>query len=73
MRTLAAVTVVLSAVLTSRATLAAQQTSRYVPLNDWTMPYVEHLITAGVIEDPSPLTRPLRRSDNRFRGDGAIS
>jgi len=27
------------------------------------MPYVEHLIAAGVIDDPSPLTRPLRRTD----------
>jgi hypothetical protein len=27
------------------------------------MPYVEHLIRAGVIADPDPLTRPLRRAD----------
>jgi hypothetical protein len=27
------------------------------------MPYVEHLISAGVIQDPSPLTRPLRQVD----------
>src|SRR3989442_13701758 len=26
------------------------------------MPYVEHLIRAGVIADPDPLTRPLRRA-----------
>jgi hypothetical protein len=43
--------------------LAAQGASPYVPLGDWTMPYVEHLIAAGVIEDPAPLTRPLRRAD----------
>src|SRR5438309_2193417 len=32
---------------------------------DWSLatPYLEHLIAAGVIDDPSPLTRPLRRSD----------
>ena len=45
------------------AMLAAQQASPYVPLDDWTTPYVEHLIAAGVIADPSPLTRPLRRAD----------
>jgi len=27
------------------------------------MPYVEHLIATGVIADPTPLTRPLRRGD----------
>src|SRR5437899_13069929 len=42
------------------APLAAQQASPYVPLDDWAMPYVEHLIRAGVIADPDPLTRPLR-------------
>jgi hypothetical protein len=45
------------------AGLAAQDASPYVPLGHWAMPYVEHLIAAGVIEDPSPLTRPLRRAD----------
>jgi hypothetical protein len=64
MRTVAALIAVLAgASLTGTAILEAQQASPYVPLNDWTMPYVEHLIAAGVIEDPSPLTRPLRRSD----------
>src|SRR5207302_10388930 len=49
--------------LTGGAMLAGQQASPYVPLDDWTMPYVEHLIATGVIPDPAPLTRPLRRAD----------
>src|SRR6266480_1521795 len=44
-------------------TLAAQEASPYVPLQHWTMPYVEHLIARGVIPDPTPLTRPLKRGD----------
>jgi len=43
--------------------LAAQEASPYVPLQHWTMPYVEHLITRGVIPDPTPLTRPFKRAD----------
>src|SRR2546426_6743149 len=43
--------------------LAAQEASPYVPLQHWAMPYVEHLITTGVIADPTPLTRPLKQSD----------
>ena len=43
--------------------LAAQTASPYVPLQYWGMPYVEHLIAAGVMADPTPLTRPLRRAD----------
>jgi hypothetical protein len=43
--------------------LAAQDASPYVPLDHWTIPYVEHLIARGVIPDPTPLTRPLRRAD----------
>ncbi len=45
------------------APLAAQQASPYVPLQHWAMPYVEHLIAAGVIADPTPLTRPFKRSE----------
>src|SRR2546423_3378848 len=48
--------------LTGGAMLQAQQASAYVPLDDWTMPYVEHLIATGAIPDPAPLTRPLRRA-----------
>src|SRR5207237_9737332 len=43
--------------------LTAQDASPYVPLQHWTMPYVEHLIARGVIPDPTPLTRPLKRGD----------
>ncbi len=43
--------------------LAGQQASAYVPLDHWTMPYVEHLIASGVLADPTPLTRPLREAD----------
>src|SRR5438128_6860120 len=45
------------------AVLAAQTASPYVPLQYWGMPYVEHLIAAGVMADPTPLTRPFRRAD----------
>lgn len=46
------------------AALAAQETaSPYLPLHHWTTPYVEHLIGAGVLPDPDPMTRPFRRSD----------
>ena len=43
--------------------VAAQQASPYVPLDHWAMPYVEHLVAAGVVRDPTPLTRPFRRVD----------
>src|SRR6266481_4128894 len=43
--------------------VAAQEASPYVPLQHWTMPYVEHLIARGVIGDPTPLTRPFKRAD----------
>ena len=43
--------------------LAAQTASPYVPLHHWAMPYVEYLISTGVIVDPTPLTRPLSQSD----------
>ncbi|MGH9893482.1 MAG: hypothetical protein ACREA0_16130, partial [bacterium] len=43
--------------------LPAQDASPYVPLQHWAMPYVEHLIAAGKLVDPTPLTRPLRRGD----------
>ena len=45
------------------APLAAQQASAYLPLDHWAMPYVEQLIAAGVIVDPTPLTRPLKQAD----------
>lgn len=43
--------------------LAAQEASPYVPLSHWAMPYIEHLISARVIVDPTPLTRPLKERD----------
>jgi hypothetical protein len=43
--------------------LAAQNASPYVPLGHWAMPYIEHLISAGVLADPTPLTRPLKQGD----------
>src|SRR5207245_5554123 len=52
----------LATLLAGSAPLAAQQASPYVPIDSWVMPYVEHLIRAGVIADPDPLTRPLRRA-----------
>src|SRR3989449_2613998 len=52
----------LAPLLPGSAPLSAQQASPYVPIDSWVMPYVEHLIRAGVIADPDPLTRPLRRA-----------
>jgi hypothetical protein len=43
--------------------LAGQEASPYVPLQHWAMPYVEHLIAAHVLKDPTPLTRPLKQAD----------
>lgn len=37
------------------------QASAYVPLDDPRLPALEHLITRGDIEDPSPMVRPFRR------------
>src|SRR6266481_3643696 len=47
----------------SAAALTGQTASPYVPLHHWAMPYVEYLITAGVMADPTPLTRPLKQAD----------
>src|SRR5207245_5437978 len=58
---LVATGLLVSSALSQRA--AAQDASPYVPLQHWTMPYVEHLIARGVIPDPTPLTRPLKRAD----------
>src|SRR5688500_18888560 len=52
-------TIALATMMTLPAT--AQRASLFVALDDRLMPYVEHLIRAGVIADPDPLTRPLRR------------
>jgi len=57
------VTLLVSPALTGGAMLAGQEASPYVPIGHWATPVLEHLIAAGVIDDPSPLTRPLRGSD----------
>src|SRR5712692_2807562 len=45
--------------ITPPAVIASREASPYVPLQQWAIPYVERLISAGVIEDPTPLMRPL--------------
>jgi hypothetical protein len=42
---------------------ASAQASPYVPLDDPLLPLLEHLISRGDIEDPTPFIRPFRRSD----------
>ncbi|HXG45403.1 MAG TPA: hypothetical protein VNJ71_11660 [Gemmatimonadales bacterium] len=41
----------------------AAQASRYVPLDHPLLPAIEHLISRGEIEDPSPNVRPFRQRD----------
>ena len=43
--------------------LTAQEASPYLPLSHWSTPFIEHLIAAGRIADPSPLSRPFRVQD----------
>jgi len=50
-------------VLLAAPTAAVAQVSGYIPLDDSRMPLIEHLITSGAIEDPSPFIRPFRRVD----------
>ena len=38
------------------------QASSYLPISHWATPYIEHLIARGLVVDPTPLTRPWRRS-----------
>ncbi len=49
--------------LVSAGLASAQNASQYIPIEHWTMPYIEHLIQVGAMADPDPLTRPLRRGD----------
>ena len=49
--------------LTGGAMLVCQQPSPYLPRAHWATPYLEHLIARGVIEDPTPLTRPFVQAD----------
>ena len=39
------------------------QASPYIPLDDPRLPLLEHLISRGEVDDPSPMVRPFRRSD----------
>src|SRR5213595_365156 len=39
---------------------AAQEASPYLPLSHWSTPFIEHLIAAGRMADPSPLSRPFK-------------
>jgi hypothetical protein len=72
--------VVLIALVLGARVLAAQDASPYVPLQHWTMPYVEHLIATGALRDPTPLTRPLKQADliraleavDTLRADAAV-
>ena len=41
----------------------AAQGSPYIPLDDPSLPLLEHLIARGDIDDPSPMVRPFRRID----------
>src|ERR1700739_565272 len=42
--------------------LGAQSASPYLPISHWATPYIEHLITRGLVVDPTPLTRPWREA-----------
>ncbi|HEU4829607.1 MAG TPA: hypothetical protein VFT04_10450 [Gemmatimonadales bacterium] len=48
--------------LAAASPLAAQG-SPYIPLDDPSLPLLEHLIARGDIDDPSPMVRPFRRID----------
>ena len=50
------------ALVTTAAPAVAQTASPYIPMDHWAMPAIEHLIRAGIIIDPDPLTRPLREA-----------
>lgn len=39
------------------------QASPYIPLDDPSLPLLEHLIARGDVADPSPMVRPFRRAD----------
>ena len=51
-----------AAIVLAPALLSAQA-SPYIPLDDPRLPLIEHLITRGDIDDPSPMVRPFRRAD----------
>src|SRR5882762_11831219 len=39
---------------------SSQEASPYLPIGHWSTPFIEHLIAAGRIVDPSPLSRPFK-------------
>jgi hypothetical protein len=49
------------------------QASPYIPLDDPSLPLLEHLIARGEIEDPSPFVRPFRRADAVRALDSALA
>jgi len=49
----------------------SQEASPYLPLSHWSVPFIEHLITAGRMADPTPLTRPFR-TDQVLRALDAV-
>ncbi|HXQ28755.1 MAG TPA: hypothetical protein VN848_05750 [Gemmatimonadales bacterium] len=49
----------------------SQQASPYVPIGHWAMPFVEHLISAGIIADPTPDTRPIKQAQLLHALEGA--
>src|SRR6266404_2330820 len=51
----------------------AQEASPYLPLSHWSVPFIEHLITAGRMTDPTPLTRPFRTDQVLRALDGVDS
>src|SRR5260370_179427 len=50
---------------------SSQEASPYVPLSHWSVPFIEHLIAAGRLADPTPLTRPFR-TDQVLRALDAV-
>src|SRR5712691_7793156 len=50
---------------------SSQEASPYLPLSHWSVPFIEHLITAGRMADPTPLTRPFR-TDQVLRALDAV-
>src|SRR5438876_2728265 len=62
---------VLLTLLLLPAGAAAQEASPYLPLSHWSLPFLGHLIAAGRLVDPTPLTRPLR-TDQVLRALAAV-
>src|SRR5260370_22094659 len=50
---------------------SSQEASPYVPRSHWSVPFIEHLIAAGRMADPTPLTRPFR-TDQVLRALDAV-